>query len=91
MRPPTPFEMFQPAPPPAPQHPPPPSVPKDAFPGRRLSTHEDLRILVPEQSYALDENPFADAARRKKRITIGVVAFVVGIVVLALIATLRSG
>lgn len=76
----TPFEMFEGAPPP-PVMPRAPEVPKDAFPGRRLSTHEDLRILVPEKSYALDHNPFAAALKRRQRITIGIV---VGAVVLVL-------
>ena len=87
---PTPFEVFEPAPP-APYTAPPFHVPTGEYPGRRLSTHEDLRILVPEQSYSLDHNPFADAARRRKRITIGVVVAIVAIVLVALIAMLRSG
>ena len=56
-----------------------------------MSMHEDLRILVPEQSYSLDHNPFADAARRKKRLTIGIVVGIVAVVAVALIAMLRSG
>ena len=89
-RPPTPFEVFQSAPP-VPYTPPAPHVPRGEFPGRRLSNHEDLRILVPEQSTALDHNPFADAARRKKQITIGIVVGIVALVLIALIASLRSG
>lgn len=87
---PSPFEMFD-AAPPTPYTPPPPMAPEGAFPGRRLSYHEDLRIMVPEQSYALDHNPFADAARRKKRITIGVIVGIVAIVAIALFAMARSG
>jgi hypothetical protein len=87
---PTPFEVIQPAPPP-PFEPPPMNVAPADFPGRRMSMHEDLRILVPEQSYSLDHNPFADAARRKRRITIGIVVGVLAIVAVALVAMLRSG
>jgi serine/threonine protein kinase len=87
---PTPFEVIQPAPPP-PYEPPPMNVAPADFPGRRMSMHEDLRILVPEQSYSLDHNPFADAARRKKRLTIGIVVGIVAVVAVALIAMLRSG
>lgn len=87
---PTPFEVIQPAPPP-PFEPPPMNVAPADFPGRRMSMHEDLRILVPEQSYSLDHNPFADAARRKRRLTIGIVVGVVAIVAIALVAMLRSG
>lgn len=69
-----PFELFEAAPPP-PVMPQAPEVPRDAFPGRRLSTHEDLRILVPEKSYALDHNPFAAALRRRQRIKVGILVF----------------
>jgi hypothetical protein len=90
LRAPTPFEVFEAAPPP-PQMPPMMQVPLGEFPGRRLSMHEDLRILVPEQSLMLDHNPFADAAKRRKRITIGVVSGVVLVVLVALVLMARSG
>lgn len=90
LRAPTPFEVFEAAPPP-PQMPPMMQVPLGEFPGRRLSMHEDLRILVPEQSLMLDQNPFADAAKRRKRITIGVVSGVVLVVLVALVMMARSG
>ncbi len=89
-RPPTPFEVFQPAPP-VPYTPPAPNVPQGEFPGRRMSNHEDLRILVPEQSFTLGHNPFAEAARRKRWVMIGVVAGIVALVLVALIASLQSG
>ncbi|MBK6459699.1 MAG: protein kinase [Myxococcales bacterium] len=69
-----PFEVFEAAPPP-PVMPQAPTVPQGAFPGRRLSTHEDLRILVPEKSYAMDHNPFAAALRRRQRIKVGILVF----------------
>ncbi len=90
LRAPTPFEVFQ-TPPPAPHMPSGMQVPHGEFPGRRLSMHEDLRILVPEQSLALDQNPFADAAKRRKRITIGVVVGIVVVVIAALLLMARSG
>lgn len=90
LRAPTPFEVFEAAPPP-PQMPPMMQVPLGEFPGRRLSMHEDLRILVPEQSLMLDHNPFADAAKRRRRITIGVVSGVVLVVLIALVMMARSG
>lgn len=65
------IELFEAAPPP-PVMPRALEVPREAFPGRRLSTHEDLRILVPEKSYALDHNPFAAALRRRQRIKVGI-------------------
>lgn len=83
-----PFELFEAAPPP-PVMPQAPEVPRDAFPGRRLSTHEDLRILVPEKSYALDHNPFAAALRRRQRIKVGilVVAAMLGLGLVGAVAS----
>ena len=89
-RPPAPFAVMVQVPPPPPVTRPPEKLP-EGYLGKKLSTHEELRILVPEASLSMDYNAIiADASRRKRRITVVVVVLVLAIVAAAIGVTLGS-